>query len=252
MHTSCVSESFYGVGQRLRFFLHKIWEGCVIIAFFRALLTFPIDPFQGCLLNYRSPSRSFPREPPGCRFTYSTGVILIGWIREDLFRDYPKFPVISFVDKELALSLFYEVIQREGISVLTRKAKLIQLIDLLIKDNFPNFFEQNDHFLPIEKQVKEYLDSNQGFTARLDDLAKHFNYNKYYLDHCFQKRYHIGIIAYRNQRRMLIAKELLQYDSATAVSEQLGFSSIYAFSRAFKNHFGITPSDLKKEYNKGR
>jgi len=38
------------------------------------------------------------------------------------------------------------------------------------------------------------------------------------------------------------AKELLERYSVTEVAEQLCFSSIYVFSRAYKKHFGISPS----------
>ena len=170
----------------------------------------------------------------------------ISYIREDIFYEYPKTPFVSFSDKEHALSLFYEIVGQTNISALCRKAKLIELIGLLISDNFRKLFEQENRFLSVEKHVKAYLDSNQGFTAKLEDLAKQFNYSKYYLDHRFQKRYGVGIMAYRNEKRMQAAKEMLKYNSVSVVSEKLGFSSIYVFSRAFKNHFGVSPTLLAK------
>ena len=170
----------------------------------------------------------------------------LGLIREDLFLQYPQNPLVVFSKKSKALKLFYEIIN-DNVSALSRKAKLISLIEMLIGDNFKGVFEQENRFLPVEKQVKAYIDSNQGFSVSLDDLAKHFNYSKCYLDRCFKKRYGIGIISYKNERRMLWAKELLKHNSVTAVSDMLGFSSIYVFSRAFKNHFGISPTALANQ-----
>ena len=168
------------------------------------------------------------------------------WIREDAFSDFPLTPFVYFNDTEQALNLFYEIVDTNT-SALSRKAKLIQLLEMLIADNFKKVFESESRFLPVEKQVKAYIDSNQGFAVNLDDLAKRFNYSKCYLDRCFQKRYGVGIIAYRNQRRMQTAKGLLQQHSVSAVSEALGFSSIYVFSRAFKNSFGISPNSFKNK-----
>ena len=167
------------------------------------------------------------------------------WIREDIFFKYPKTPFVYFSDNQQALQLFYEIVHKTHRSALLGKAKLLQLIEMLLYDNFANIFKQDYHLYPVEKQVKDYIDAGQGLTVKLDDFAKHFNYSKCYLDHCFHKKYGIGIIAYRNQKRMQAAKELLKHSSVTEVSENLGFSSIYAFSRAFKYHFGISPTASK-------
>jgi len=167
------------------------------------------------------------------------------WIRDDIFKDYPKLPTIVFLDKEKALKLFYETIDSSS-SILTRKAKFIQLIEMLINDNFPNILNQQYNMYHIEKHIKDYIDAEQGLTAKLEDIAKQFNYSKYYLDRRFKERYGISIIAYRNEKRMQVAKELLKNNTISAVSEKLGFSSIYVFSRAFKNHFGVSPTHLAK------
>lgn len=98
----------------------------------------------------------------------------------------------------------------------------------------------------IEEQVKDYLEAGQGLTSSLDDIAKQFNYSKCHLEHRFKNRYGISLIAYRNNKRMQLAKTMLLTQSVYDVSNKLGFSSIYVFSRAFKNHYSICPSDYKK------
>lgn len=98
----------------------------------------------------------------------------------------------------------------------------------------------------IEKHIKDYIDADQCLTAKLDDVAKQFNYSKYYLDRCFKESYGVGIMAYRNKKRLQTAKEMLKEHSVSVVAEKLGFSSIYVFSRAFKNHFGVSPTQNKK------
>ncbi len=168
------------------------------------------------------------------------------WIRDDIFSDYPKVPTVSFFDGENALKLFYKTID-SSTPTLTRKAKLIQLIELLINDNFSAVLKQEYNTYRIEKHIKDYIDAGQCLTAKLDDVAKQFNYSKYYLDRCFKENYGVGIMAYRNEKRMQTAKEMLKHNTVSVVSEKLGFSSIYVFSRAFKNHFGVSPTQLAKE-----
>lgn len=168
-------------------------------------------------------------------------------IREDIFRKYPQNPFVVFSDHQTALEIFYAIVNQPKPSSLTQKGLLIRLIDMLIEDNFPEVFGGNtESVYGIVEQVKDYLDADQGLTSNLDDIAKQFNYSKCHLEHRFKDRYGISLIAYRNNKRMQLAKIMLQTQSVSYVADKLGFSSIYVFSRAFKNHFGISPIDFKK------
>ncbi len=168
------------------------------------------------------------------------------YIRKDVFAPYPQEPLVSFSNAPQALDTFYEIVDPSDASALVRKAKLTLLLEMLIRDNFPNVFEPGSQSYRIEQQVKDYIDAGQGMTAKLDDLAKQFNYSKYYLERRFQEQYGTGLIAYRNDKRMQLAKTMLQNKTVSDVADALGFSSIYVFSRAFKNHFGISPSNCPK------
>ena len=165
-------------------------------------------------------------------------------IRKDYFEEFPRMPFIHFEDPKKVLAMFYDIIQNQTLSPLLRKAKMIELLDILIHDNFSDTYEKTDKPYPIENAVKDYLDAGQGMSLDLEDIAKQFGYSKYYLDRRFKNAFGISLIAYRNDKRMALAKELLQEENVSAVSEKLGFSSIYVFSRAFKNHYGIAPSKL--------
>ena len=168
-------------------------------------------------------------------------------IREDIFRKYPQKPFVVFSDQKAALETFYAIVNNQKPSSLTQKGLLVQLIDMIITDNFPEMFVDSTEFVySIEEQVKDYLDAGQGLTSSLEDIANQFNYSKCHLEHRFKDRYGVSLIAYRNNKRMESAKSMLVTHSVSDVSNKLGFSSIYVFSRAFKNHFGISPSDYKK------
>ena len=167
-------------------------------------------------------------------------------IRTNIFDDYPKNPRITFSDTETALHLFNRIVAQPKPSSLVQKGLLIELLDMLITDNFPGLFEESRNSLnSIERLVKDYLDASQGVSSSLEDIARQFNYSKYHLTRRFKKRYGISLILYRNNKRMQLAKTLLLTETVSAVSEKLGFSSIYVFSRAFKNHFGVSPTDFK-------
>lgn len=168
-------------------------------------------------------------------------------IREDIFRKYPQNPFVVFSDFQAALEIFYAIVNQSKPYFLAQKGLLIRLIDMLIADNFPEMFaDKTEYVYSAEEQVKDYLDAFQGFSSSLDDIAKQFNYCKCHLAHRFKDRYGISLIAYRNNKRMQLAKTMLETRSVSTVAEKLGFSSIYVFSRAFKNYYGFSPSDFKK------
>lgn len=170
------------------------------------------------------------------------------WIQPDLFAGYPPEPMVIFREPERALALFYSIIARPPLPQLSRKAKLTELMDLLIADNFPECLEQERRSYTVAQQIRDYIDAGQGLTARLCDLEKQFSYSKYWMEQQFRAQYGISLMAYRNEKRMQLAQKLLREDSVTAVTEKLAFSSIYVFSRAFKNRYGISPSEYKKAF----
>lgn len=153
-------------------------------------------------------------------------------------------PLLSFADKSVALSLFYCVIEaHEQNDLLMAKSKMIALADLLIRDNFTIVpaNEIKPHYT-VADQIKDFFDAGQGLSMSLNDLAQQFSYNKFHLERLFRVRFGKSLIAYRNHRRMTVARVLLATHSVSEVASLVGFSSIYAFSRAFKRHFGASPT----------
>jgi len=174
-------------------------------------------------------------------------------VREDLFDGYPYYPFVNFSDKQKALELFYDIMSGpkggpRGNATLLQKARLMELLYLLIQDNYPDCLAE----MPaptqydISTQLKAYIDAGQGLSSSLGDLEKQYSYSKYYLERRFKETYGISLIAYRNDKRMQVAKKLLEFKSVSSVAEELGFGSVCAFSRAFKKHHGYSPSDIRK------
>lgn len=165
-------------------------------------------------------------------------------IRTDIFSEYPHEPFIRFGDKESFLRLFYSVIST-SVHGLTKKGMLTELIDQMVSENFPGTLKTEDAH-PITEQIKNYIDSGQGLALSLDDFALLFSYSKFHLDKCFKKTFGMGLIEYRNAKRMEYAHRLLENQTVTEVAEKVGYNSIYAFSRAYKHRFGVSPKRNSK------
>ena len=161
-------------------------------------------------------------------------------ISKDHFSSYPKTPIIFVRNKEDFLGCFYRVISKET-APLIKKALMIQLISAIISDNFPDALEDQKS-ASVEIQIKDYLDAGNGLDMRLEDFEKRFFHSKFYLEKKFKKAFGVGIMEYRNKKRMIRANQLLDKYSVTETAEMLGFQSIYSFSRAYKKYHGFPPS----------
>lgn len=167
------------------------------------------------------------------------------WIHTDYFSCYPSVPFITVTDKREFLKDFFDIIAKDT-SPLIKKATMIRLISAIIDANFPSMLEEEPLFAEAAYQVKDYIDAGNGFEMSLDDFAKCFFQSKFYLDKKFKKIFGISLIEYRNNKRMEFANQLLHSCSVTEAAEKLGFESIYSFSRAYKHHFGLSPSKYNR------
>ena len=92
-------------------------------------------------------------------------------------------------------------------------------------------------------RVLNYLDDHFTETDIASSLPAKFGYTYSYLCKKFKTTYHISPAAYLHNKRMKLARTLLrQGESVTSVSERLCYSSAFNFSRAYKKHFGISPT----------
>ena len=150
-------------------------------------------------------------------------------------------PIVTVQDKDDFLECFYSVIRDKSSPVL-RKARMIKLLSAVIEDNFADS-EQEQPLVNVAQQIKDYLDAGNGLCMSLDDFGKTFFASKFNLERSFKKAFGTGIIEYRNERRMLLANTLLRDNSVSKTAEILGYRSIYSFSRAYKQHYGVPPRE---------
>ena len=161
------------------------------------------------------------------------------WIDNNYFNSYENSPIIKIQNKEKFLKLFYQIILNE-VDILEKKVNMIQVLSMLIKDNFPDIIEGQAN-LDVAHQLKDYIDAGNGLKMQLEDFEKTFYQSKFHLEKKFKEAFGMAIIEYRNKKRMKIAPVLLKNHSVSEVAETLGYQSIYSFSRAYKQYYGYSP-----------
>ena len=96
--------------------------------------------------------------------------------------------------------------------------------------------------------IKEYVEKNYASEIKLTMFSEKYFFTKEYLSKLFKKKFGYGIYEYALMLRMARAKELLQDKEIQiqAISERLGYSNNNYFSKAFKNYYGISPSEYRE------
>ena len=96
----------------------------------------------------------------------------------------------------------------------------------------------------------DYLKNNVYQNVTLKDLCQKFYMGKTQLCKIFSSYAEKGPIEYFLDLKIEESKRLLcqEKHSISKISDLLGYSSIHAFSRAFKNAVGLSPNEYRKKY----
>jgi len=118
---------------------------------------------------------------------------------------------------------------------------LMNCIELIEKPSAPS--------LDLARKILVYMHENYLNPLTIDNLARHFGYNKDYLSRFFHNYLRCGFNSYLNGIRSRHAVHLMEngMTNLTEVAFASGFSSYRTFNRAFKQSFFISPSEYKKK-----
>lgn len=91
-------------------------------------------------------------------------------------------------------------------------------------------------------QILEFMNEHLVEEISIDSLAEHFYLSRYYLMHFFKEETGYTIGNYITEKRLLLAKNLVQQGcTTTEACFQSGFKNYSTFSRAFKKAFHTIP-----------
>lgn len=99
-------------------------------------------------------------------------------------------------------------------------------------------------------QMMNYISNHIYVMNGLSTLSDYFGYSYSYLSDVFHKTTGETLMQYYTIRRLNVSAMLIKEKrmSIGEISELLKYSSIYTFSRAFKQHFGISPTEYRKKH----
>lgn len=97
-------------------------------------------------------------------------------------------------------------------------------------------------------RIREYLDEHFREKIALEELARIFYIDKYYLTKIFKEAYGVTIMAYILSMRVTRAKSLLRFTDMTIeeVGAAVGMDDANYFARSFKKTEGMSPGEYRR------
>jgi AraC family transcriptional regulator len=111
---------------------------------------------------------------------------------------------------------------------------------------------QEEYIRRIHK-VQDYIEHHLGQSMSIEELSNAAGFSKYHFSRIFQGMVHEPLAHYVNRIRMESALFLLAHrtdKNMTDIAYELGYTDSAVFSRAFKNYYGTSPREYRKEYSK--
>lgn len=117
---------------------------------------------------------------------------------------------------------------------------LLELVDII------SMRSNNQHI----HKILNYIEGHITEKMSLESISIVINLSKEYTAYIFKKETGKTIVNYINERKMMVAKELVISDemSLVDISRHLGYDNYNYFSRLFRKYFDVTPISFK---NKG-
>lgn len=142
----------------------------------------------------------------------------------------------SFADQAFAKELYQKILFLEFMIHLNRTTL----------SNHINYIDSSLGNVKLQ-QILEYINEHLVDDITIDKLSAYFYLNRYYLMHFFKDETGYTIGNYITEKRLLLARQLIQNGSSiTEACYQSGFKNYSTFSRAFKKAYNTVPKNERK------
>lgn len=131
------------------------------------------------------------------------------------------------------------------------KSNILQIL-IHLHRNHINYKNQcikvkDNNKIIMVKEIISYLKENYMNSISIDDICNHVSFSKYYTCRTFKEVTGKTLLDYINHIRCLNARNLILYNGYT-ISESAyrsGFNNLSYFSKIYKKHMGLLPSQEK-------
>ncbi|MDP4133477.1 MAG: AraC family transcriptional regulator [Bacillota bacterium] len=164
---------------------------------------------------------------------YYTWIIFTG----SLVENFKKLGPVVTVDSDIFLRML-DAFNIESMKEEYLTSLLFMLYRDLMKQSLTNIFST---------QVRNYIGLHFPNDIKIKDIAKVFNLSRKQLSFKFKEETGMTLSDYTLSIKMQHAKMGIKENSPMSyIADSLGYSDQFAFSTAFKNYYGYSPSEYRK------
>jgi AraC-like DNA-binding protein len=168
-------------------------------------------------------------------------------IQQHFFDPWPRVVSLKYYPevKDLFMECFEVFNTRSASSRLLEKSILFRIFHVVI-----DAYQSNPSEIPSKGyakfvHAKQYIYGNYSQPLHLDQIAEEAGLSSSHLSSLFKKYLKISPINYQINVKLRYARLFLAKGiPVTKVSANVGFNSVHHFSRVFKKHFGMPPSQF--------
>ena len=205
--------------------------------------------------------------PPGCHCTLEKNETAGHWVYDWLsFRSRLDWTELLGWATELTKPVFFDTDDSVSFSFLTQQTEQLEsqtympdtISERLCKNIIENILlrlhilaeQATGSDTPVNQKVQSavhYILNHYGEDISLEMIANDASSSPSRLSALFREHFGISVIKWRDQIRMLKAKELIKHsqDPIGDIASRVGYPDALYFSRRFKDHFGVAPSHFR-------
>ncbi|MCM3442869.1 helix-turn-helix transcriptional regulator [Metabacillus halosaccharovorans] len=129
-----------------------------------------------------------------------------------------------------------------------------QQIFMQVLQSLENDQQNQSSHVKLAEQIEIYLKQHYKEPITNKSLAAQFHVHENYLARCMKAAFHCTPLEYLSNYRIEQARlHLLKTDLPLhLISEEIGFTRLSYFSQCFKNKYGVSPANYRKQYRRER
>lgn len=201
-----------------------------------------------CMLNFPNQIHSYSSKGNTKNFILLFHQAYSNTFLETFQKYHPKSPFLDAskipADVKLSIDRLLEPSIRTNLPFASTWIQII-LFNLLPKYTLleNHYSEENESFF----RIIQYVTQNFREALTLDYLAQELHLNKYYISRLISEHLHMNFRKYLNTLRLDYALQKMQSTniSLTSIWNEAGFESQTTFSRVFKEHLHMIPSEYR-------
>ena len=169
----------------------------------------------------------------------------------DLFKKIPaKTDIINVGNNHIIMDAFEKmdyyksVLKGEQLNMLLTNLCQEILVNVILEINTKSAHSDYTVTNEIVSNAITYIDENLLDITNIEEISKVLFVTKSHLHHLFMKNLNISPKKYIISKKLVLAqREILSGKNPTKLYEKYGFNDYSSFYRAYRNHFGISPSE---------